>query len=499
MDEQSFFQKANNKLNEKQDYSLRQFKKGKNIFLSGPAGVGKSFMIKKFKEISESIGKNICVTAMTGSAAILINGKTLHSWAGIGLGNDDENALLRKVKLNRHSNKKWKTTDILIIDEVSMLSPELFEKLDFIGKNLRKNLYKPFGGIQLVFVGDFYQLPPIKNSSISSDSSSNSNDTGYKDKLFVFESDLWKHTFDEIIELEDIMRQDDVIFQNILNNIRKGIITKEDKKILKRRTYAKLIKKDPSFNPKNISINGIEPTKLFVKRMDVNVLNNKKLSCLNNTIKKFEPNTSIVYYGESNEKKYNETQKNYIISQMDNSGCYEKDLNICIGAQVMLSVNLDFKNKLVNGSRGIVIDFDNATGYPIVKFTNNIEMKIERFDFQYEDDNGCIYRSQVPLKLAWCMTIHKSQGMSIDLAEIDVGSNIFEFGQTYVALSRVRTIDGLYLIDLNTKKIKAHPKVIDFYDKVNKKEIDVSTEPKNSIRQFFLKGAIERANIMKKN
>ena len=100
-------------------------------------------MIKKFKEISESIGKNICVTAMTGSAAILINGKTLHSWAGIGLGNDDENALLRKVKLNRHSNKKWKTTDILIIDEVSMLSPELFEKLDFIGKNLRKNLYKP--------------------------------------------------------------------------------------------------------------------------------------------------------------------------------------------------------------------------------------------------------------------------------------------------------------------------------------------------------------------
>ena len=295
------------------------------------------------------------------------------------------------------------------------------------------------------------------------------------------------------------MRQDDVIFQNILNNIRKGIITKEDKKILKRRTYAKLIKKDPSFNPKNISVNGIEPTKLFVKRMDVNVLNNKKLSCLNNTIKKFEPNTSIVYYGESNEKKYNETQKNYIISQMDNSGCYEKDLNICIGAQVMLSVNLDFKNKLVNGSRGIVIDFDNATGYPIVKFTNNIEMKIERFDFQYEDDNGCIYRSQVPLKLAWCMTIHKSQGMSIDLAEIDVGSNIFEFGQTYVALSRVRTIDGLYLIDLNTKKIKAHPKVIDFYDKLNKKEIDVSTEPKNSIRQFFLKGAIERANIMKKN
>ena len=160
--------------------------------------------------------------------AILINGKTLHSWAGIGLGNDDENALLRKVKLNRHSNKKWKTTDILIIDEVSMLSPELFEKLDFIGKNLRKNLYKPFGGIQLVFVGDFYQLPPIKNSSISSDSSSNSNDTGYKDKLSYLKV-IYEHTFDEIIELEDIMRQDDVIFQNILNNIRKGIITKEDK------------------------------------------------------------------------------------------------------------------------------------------------------------------------------------------------------------------------------------------------------------------------------
>ena len=170
---------------------------------------------------------------------------------------------------------------------------------------------------------------------------------------------------------------------------------------------------------------------------------------------------------------------------MDNSGCYEKELNICIGAQVMLSVNLDFKNKLVNGSRGIVTNFDTVNGNPIVKFTNNMELKIDRYDFQFEDDHGCIYRSQIPLKLAWCMTIHKSQGMSIDLAEIDVGNNIFEFGQTYVALSRVRTIEGLYLIDLNTKKIKAHPKVIDFYDKVNNKEVIVSTEPKNSIKHFF--------------
>ena len=468
MDIRSLFQK----LNDKQEYSLRQFKKGKNIFLSGPAGVGKSFMIKKFKEISESIGKNICITAMTGSADILINGKTLHSWAGIGLGNDDENALLRKVKLNRHNNRKWKSTDILIIDEVSMLSPELFEKLDFIGKNLRKNEYKPFGGIQLIFVGDFYQLPPIKKDNNS-------------DKLFIFESELWNHTFDEIIELEDIMRQDDIVFQNILNNIRKGVITKEDKKILKKRTYAKLIKKDNTFSPKNISINGIEPTKLFVKRMDVNELNNKKLNCLNNSIKKFEPNTSITYYDEDGNNHYNETQKKYIINQMDNSGCYEKELNICIGAQVMLSVNLDFKNKLVNGSRGIVTNFDTVNGNPIVKFTNNMELKIDRYDFQFEDDHGCIYRSQIPLKLAWCMTIHKSQGMSIDLAEIDVGNNIFEFGQTYVALSRVRTIEGLYLIDLNTKKIKAHPKVIDFYDKVNNKEVIVSTEPKNSIKHFF--------------
>ena len=146
----------------------------------------------------------------------------------------------------------------------------------------------------------------------------------------------------------------------------------------------KLIKKDPSFNPKNISINGIEPTKLFVKRMDVNVLNNKKLSCLNNTI---NLNQIHLLYIMVKVMKRNITKHRKII--------------------LLVKWNLDFKNKLVNGSRGIVIDFDNATGYPIVKFTNNIEMKIERFDFQYEDDNGCIYRSQVPLKLAWCMTIHK--------------------------------------------------------------------------------------------
>ncbi|VVU94649.1 PIF1-like helicase [seawater metagenome] len=415
-----------------------------NIFLTGPAGSGKSYLIKKYVKFCYSIRKKVAVTALTGSAAYLINGKTLHSWAGIKLGKGTKEELLKLVDSKFKCKMNWKYTDVLIIDEVSMLTRELFEKLDYIGKFIRGNIEEPFGGIQLILTGDFCQLPPITD----------------KENNFCFMSKLWESTITLNLFLNRIYRQTDKSFQSILNKIRLGLKDDIINNILEK-CSSKTINKDAL----------IQPTKLFPYKKDVDLINQKHLLKLGNTIITHKIKKQIVYIDQD----WSENQIEYLINQMDNSSNYKEKLELAIGAQVMLIRNLDQDAGLINGSRGIITGFQEGTYYPFVEFLSGQKILIEPFEWEYEEENkGVIKRIQIPLILSWCMSIHKSQGLSMDCVKIDIGKKIFEFGQVYVALSRVRNIiltpeegknEGLYITSFAMDKIKCHPKVLEYYSR----------------------------------
>ena len=495
----------NFELNEKQREAFNLFKSGTSFFLSGPAGVGKSYLIQKMKNWADKNERNMQVTAMTGAASLLIGGKTLHSWGGIGLGDANPEILVQKIKKSFPAKMRWKRIETLVIDEVSMLTPDLFEKLDYIAREIRRNnLY--FGGIQLILSGDFYQLPPISKDEYNQGDKQNK-------RLFCFESQLWYKIITKTIQLDDIIRQSDPVFQKILNEIRIGKCSDESIDILKKRMNLVC--------PKDL---GIEPTKLFTRKFDVDMINNKKLKSLKNNIVVYNAVTEIVYNEDNctldqspesetkkdesfdpdldpseSEKiasqikviptikfKKNEIEK--LVNLLDKDASYEPELSLSTGAQVMLIINKDFKASLVNGSRGVVIGFS-PNDLPIVRFRNGLEKIIEPHTWSIQEKKGIIQRSQIPLKLAWGVTIHKIQGASLDMVEIDIGSNIFEFGQSYVGLSRVRTLDGLYIRDFNPKKIKAHPKVIEFYENQSLQDLNenfrISLDEPLGIKKFF--------------
>jgi len=366
--------------------------------------------------------KKINVTALTGCAALLLNMKatTIHSWGGIGIGGEVSTLISNIRKYKKVDN--W-LTDILVVDEVSMMSKSLFELLNNIGKKIRKS-QKPFGGIQLVFCGDFYQLPPIDDS-------------------FCFESEFWNETFHKTIIFTKNYRQQDDGFQKVLNEVREGNISPEGCKLLLECT-------------KKIVGEGIKPTIIYPT---------KKLA---DQVNQFE---NLTLEGESNTyKSYKSTTIGHISLELDKQiqgKSIDELLTLKIGSQVMCIVNLDQDLGVVNGSQGLVINFhnDNGTNFPIVQF-KTCKMIIKPHLWKNDKfENDGIY--QIPLILSWAITIHKAQGISLDEAMINIGSSVFEYGQTYVALSRVRTQDGLYIKSLDISRIKANPKVIEFYKSIN--------------------------------
>ena len=399
------------------------FTQGKNIFISGQAGTGKSYIIDIIYKYAQSNKKKINVTALTGCAALLLNMKatTIHSWGGIGIGGEVSTLISNIRKYKKVDN--W-LIDILVVDEVSMMSKSLFELLDTIGKKLRKNS-KPFGGIQLVFCGDFYQLPPIDDS-------------------FCFESELWKVTFDKTILFTKNYRQKDDGFQKVLNEVREGNISPEGCKLLIECTKKKVS-------------DGIKPTIIYPT---------KKLA---DQVNQFE---NLTLEGESNiYKSYKSNLVGHISLELDKQKQgknIDEIITLKIGSQVMCIVNLDQDIGVVNGSQGIVIGFHNDSAnienFPIVQF-KPCKMVIKPHLWKNDKyENEGIY--QVPLILSWAITIHKAQGISLDEAMINIGSSVFEYGQTYVALSRVRTQEGLYIKSLDISRIKANPKVIEFYKSI---------------------------------
>jgi ATP-dependent DNA helicase PIF1 len=434
-----------------QKLSFDKYVQGHNIFITGPGGSGKSALIKIIHKHAYNQFKDIQVTALTGCASVLLNcrAKTLHSWAGIGLGNGTTEQLITKIKKNKFAKIAWKKTDILVVDEVSMLSLKLFNMLNDIGKAVRGNS-KPFGGIQLVFSGDFFQLPPVGDKEEP--------DT----QRFCFESDQWNTVFqlDCQIQLVKIFRQTDETYSTILNQIREGKIKRKSNDLL-------LQYVGRPFDPNLVA----EPTKLYPTRNKVENINNTKMSALNGIEKEY----NIKYLKDLEMTKaerlrrieYSDKDIQMELDFLANNLICDKEMKLKIGSQVMCIVNIqsDTGIEVCNGSQGIVTDFCEVTGCPRVKFNNGIERIMIRNVWASDKIPG-IGVSQVPLILAWALTIHKSQGATMDNAEIDVGSGIFECGQTYVALSRVKSLDGLYLTSFDATKIRINKKVKEFYESI---------------------------------
>jgi ATP-dependent DNA helicase PIF1 len=433
-------------LSKEQQISFDKYVKGYNIFITGPGGSGKSALIRKIKEHCK---KSIQVCALTGCAAVLLNckAKTLHSWSGVGLGNGTIDQNIKKIQGSRYKKQIWQNTDVLIVDEVSMLSLKLFDMLNEIGKAIRKNP-RPFGGIQLIFSGDFYQLPPIK--------SNDDLDT----QRFCFESDNWNTIFkqDCQIQLIKIFRQSDEIYSSILNQIREGKIKKKSNELL-----LQYVGREADENLV------VEPTKLFPTKNKVEYINNSKMCALDTEEKEYIIKQVLDGEMTSEEKQLRlqytrediQTDLDYLTANL----ICDKNIKLKVGSQVMCIINIQMPNEemICNGSQGIITKFCPATNLPIVKYNNGIEMVMSRHIWSSENIPG-IGVSQVPLILAWALTIHKSQGATLDTAEIDVGSGIFECGQTYVALSRVKSLHGLYLTSFDAGRIKINKKVKEYYE-----------------------------------
>lgn len=449
-----------------QKYIFDQYKNGKNIFITGPGGCGKSFLIQKIYKDALENQRNIAVTALTGCAAILLqcNAKTIHSWASIKNGTLPAYRLINFINKKKKFRDNWTKTDILVVDEVSMMSKQLFELLDDIGRGVRNNIDHPFGGIQIIFSGDFFQLPPIGNKD-DIDSSK-----------FCFESDKWNDIFDEEILLSKSYRQTNLKYVKILNQIRQGSISKKSINILNQRilnytdtntdththTHTHTDTGTHTHTHTDTDTQKTIPIKLMSNKLSVNNINITELNKLQTPLHKFkytskytEPIKKSIRYKKPTKKEF-DIEEEYLLKNL----IIEKELYMKIGSQVMSVVNYT-DQPICNGSMGKIIDFTPG-GHPKVLFDNGLKRTIKPVSFESDNIKG-FYILQYPLILSWAITIHKSQGQTLEKAEMELGSNIFASGQTYVALSRIKSLDGLYLKSFDPNKIIASKKVIEYY------------------------------------
>ena len=463
------------RLSVEQKCALQQFENRDNLFITGEGGTGKTLLIQYLVDSAKTNDRKIQVCAMTGCASLLLgcNARTIHSWSGIKLGKGNIDSIVETIIYNHVARNAWRKTDILVVDEVSMMSKRIFDILNNVGKRVRKCYDRPFGGLQVIFVGDFFQLPPVSTKEPLEG-----------EDLFCFESDDWLQIFplENHIVLNTVFRQDDLAFRKILKNIRLGNVIPEDVAILNK--YV-----NRPFDGEKYQ--GIVPTKLYPTKYKVEKVNSEMFRKLNGDTYSFQfvikKDCSMYMDGtdrnipssivDSCRKNLTTQKMKYEIEALVNNSPCIKTLELKKGANVMCTVNLDMDNGICNGSIGKIVDFKTAENkvYPIVLFSNGHITSMSEKYWQSED-YPTIAIGQYPLCLAWAMTIHKIQGATLSMAEIDIGREIFECGQTYVALSRVKNLDGLYLSNFEPNKIKTNKKVKKFYQDIPEVEYEEEEE-----------------------
>lgn len=397
---------------------------GKNIFFTGCAGTGKSTLLKFLKKTLPS--RTTYMTAATGIAACHFGGITLHSFVGAGLAKGNVRQCVYRMK--ETAILRWKTARLLFVDECSMVSGAFVEKVNFIGQQIRQNA-KPFGGIQVVFCGDFLQLPPVTR----------------KTEGFAFQAPSWKNFIDVSYRLNKNFRQKGNVFLTLLNGVREGKIDANGIAVLKKRISNRPVAGD------------IVETQLFALKREAQAKNAIKLNQL-------DEKTEHIFNAKD---WYKSRKKNDVLrlrKVMNQNQSYET-LRLRVGAHVMLVWNLDLDAGLCNGSQGVVMDFREDADHevlPWVKFNNGEERLIQKLEHKVEQEGKTVSkRKQVPLILAWAITIHKSQGMTIDYSHISLNSS-FEYGMAYVALSRLSSLAGLRLSSFDPSCILTHPEALAF-------------------------------------
>jgi len=406
-----------------QKEALDILKTGRNVFLTGAAGSGKTYVLREYIEYLKGLDANIGITASTGIAATHMGGITIHSWSGIGIKDHLSKSEIKEIAEKKHVVKKVSQAKVLIIDEISMLH---HFRLDLIDKVIRaiKNSTEPFGGMQVIFCGDFFQLSPVSKFD-------------EPESLFVYHSETWKNLELKICYLSEQHRQNDSEFLEVLNTIRENRVSEKTKSILQTR-----------FSPK--SDFGLEPTKLYSHNKNVDAENELELSKLS---------------GKMSEYKMQTRGNRNLVETLKKSCLAPETLELKEGAKVMFIKN-NFDIGYVNGTLGIVT----KCGYEEIKVKtlSGKIINLERESWRIEEDGKTKAEIiQYPLRLAWAITVHKSQGMSLDTAEIDL-SRSFERGMGYVALSRVRSLEGLFLKGLNEMALRINEEVLEFDNEFKK-------------------------------
>ncbi len=428
--------------------------KGRNVLLHGPGGTGKTHMItKRVAGELRKQNKMVFYTATTGISAMGLNNPseavsatTFHSWGGIGLAREPKEYLAQKIKSNKDARNRWNACQILVIDEIGMFSAELITKVDFIAREVRRSdsgkslKHLPFGGITVFMSGDFMQIPPVKGE-------------------WIFTTPEWKALNLFPVIFDKPKRYPDTVYFQMLLRIRLGKHTPDDIRVLKSRVVAYRDLTDRL--EKSTSLNVIKPTILYSTNKDVSAFNLAELKKLETEEHTFKARDTFALSEDANEDAF--------IQKLDESA--NQVIKLKIGAQVMLTTNLDVKGGLANGSRGVVVDIrnvelDDITGEKgmiasmigskvvIVRFINGRKEMLVQKSFEYENKRGKATRRQIPLILAWALTIHRVQGLTLDYATVDLGRTVFECGQAYVALSRVRKESGLFISSFVKESLK---------------------------------------------
>ena len=408
---------------------LSILKTGANVFLTGEPGSGKTHTVNAYVAYLREHCIEPSVTASTGIAATHLGGLTIHSWSGIGVKHFLSAYDLENIASREYVAKRIRKAHVLVIDEVSMLGPETLDMVDAVCKEVRGNS-EPFGGLQVVFVGDFFQFPPVSRGvGVGA-----SDDILFLDEqppCFAYQSQAWKRAVPIICYLSEQYRQDDVRFLALLSAIRRNTFGPEHRVHIEERMRVRGAREDAM-------------PKLFTHNVDVDRVNDMMLA-------------KIV--GETHTFSMKERGKTALVEALKKGCLSPAELKLKKGAKVMFTKN-DQNGVFVNGTLGEVVDFDAFSEYPIVLTKDGRKVTAEPMEWSVVEDGRMLASvEQVPLRLAWAITVHKSQGMSMDEAVMDL-SQIFEYGQGYVALSRVRRLSGVYLLGYNERAFQVHPDVL---------------------------------------